>query len=220
MSHELYALDFPNGKRYVGISQDATHRWRAHQNLSCQIVHRAIKKFGADKVSFRILAVGERAYILALEVAAIVAFDCRVPHGYNVGLGGEHSPVEGIGHSAASRAKMSESQKRRVRTPEELDRMADLSRCRKTTPEWRAKIAQSKIGIPRSAELQKRLSEANKTPEAIARHKLIHVGRKRSPETCAKIKAKRALQIITPEARAAMSRAQTARWARLRVHDS
>jgi hypothetical protein len=46
-----------------------------------------------------------------------------------------------VGWSDASKQKASISQKNRIRTSEELARMSEISKMRKTTPEWRAKLS-------------------------------------------------------------------------------
>lgn len=95
----LYEATFPNGKLYIGISNNLKYRiWRhkhAVEHGSKILVHLAIRKYGIDNVRWRTLAIGLRSYIKDLEVAAIAKFktlDRRF--GYNITLGGESNPMD------------------------------------------------------------------------------------------------------------------------------
>jgi len=144
----LYSIGFPNGKRYFGIAVDPKQRWTVHCSMARkgstkQRVHSAIRKHGQENCTFDVLVIGEDDYVRELERKAIAVFETRNPEiGYNLALGGEMSPVAGIGHTEASRAKMSISQKNRERGPET----------------W-MKFATSRAGVPVTEEHRKKLSE-------------------------------------------------------------
>lgn len=52
-------------------------------------VHRAIAKYGWEKVKYTILCIGSFEYIKDLEVKAIARYNTVAPHGYNLTLGGD-----------------------------------------------------------------------------------------------------------------------------------
>lgn len=145
---ELYQISFPNGKRYIGISNNAKNRFYTHKTQSRAgrqtPLAAALRKYGAK---LEVLCIGDRQYILDLEVKAIEIFQTQNREfGYNVGPGGETSGIEGIGHSEKTRAKMSLSQQLRKRTPEELAMMSVIAKKHdKTNPEYRDKCRQSAI---------------------------------------------------------------------------
>src|ERR1700724_3850930 len=93
----LYKLRFPNGKRYLGITYSMPIRWQGHCRAARYVktpLYNAFRKYGADSITYRVLAMGDRDYIVALEIAAIAKFNTRDPRiGYNVALGGQLSPM-------------------------------------------------------------------------------------------------------------------------------
>jgi hypothetical protein len=110
--HELYSLDFPNGKKYIGItSRGLAVRWRGHCCAAAggmdRPVNEAIRKYGAANVVARTLVVGEKRYIQDLEIAAIATFRTTDREfGYNLGLGGETAPTSNPLVAAKVRASM------------------------------------------------------------------------------------------------------------------
>lgn len=92
---QIYKLDFPNGKGYIGItSRTAEKRFAAH--ISCSInrpfgiVSFAIKKYGAESVVLSILATVDNWELLCLaEQEAIEKFNTKSPNGYNLTDGGD-----------------------------------------------------------------------------------------------------------------------------------
>ena len=117
MSAYLYSLNFPNGKRYIGMSKNAAKRFKSHacaaSNAGELPVHKAIRKF-AGKVELQILCVGSREYILDMEVAAIAAYDTQNrKFGYNSTAGGDGASV-GNKNVLGKHWVCSEETKRRV----------------------------------------------------------------------------------------------------------
>lgn len=95
---ELYKLDFPNGKSYIGISvKGAAHRFLAHKGRaksSCKAstpLYNAWRKHGAPTMT--VLAVLEDGELASAEQRAIAAYDTMFPAGYNLTVGGEVSPM-------------------------------------------------------------------------------------------------------------------------------
>ena len=148
MNYYLYRLDFENEKIYFGITKNPERRYREHIASSrltkCpQVVHRAIKKC-LEKVKMTVLVIGSKDYIRELEKKVIAEFNARDPKvGYNIAMGGEISPVAGVGHTAASRAKMSKSQKRRIHSPEEVAKMRSSLMGRVFSPEHKQKLSKA-----------------------------------------------------------------------------
>lgn len=144
----LYRIIFPNGKSYIGISQNPALRWRQHQlnakrgmNLP---VYRAMRKYGGD-VGFEVLMWGDALFIAGIERATIDAFESRIPTGYNVALGGETSPVEGIGHTAQSREKMSQARKGTGGSTDHMKKIAAIAASKRQSPEYREKARQAAL---------------------------------------------------------------------------
>jgi hypothetical protein len=91
---ELYVLEFPNTKRYFGLSINAERRWKDHKKVAREgrrlPVYDAIRAFGPETIAIKILAVGSPKYIADLEVKLIEIHQTRDRRfGYNVALGGD-----------------------------------------------------------------------------------------------------------------------------------
>lgn len=147
---ELYQLTFPNGKKYIGISTDAKRRFIAHKCGAAAgksgPLRNAIRKYGADSVSLQVLAIGHDDYIAEMEIKAIEAFNTRdIKFGYNVAVGGDLGAMAQRSHTDKSKAKMSLSQKSRVRSEEELARMPVIAKRRIITPEYREKLRKAAL---------------------------------------------------------------------------
>lgn len=97
----IYCLDFPNGKSYVGKTSNLGNRIRLYlRNIesdgkSNKVVE-AIKEFGVDDISIRILAsvnifdkTDLELCLSIMEIRYIRDLDTLYPNGYNVSLGGE-----------------------------------------------------------------------------------------------------------------------------------
>ena len=97
---QLYKLDFPNSKSYIGITtKTAQDRLNQHcrpsQNKNtCQ---KAIHKYGKENVVLTVLATVDNWELLCLaEIEAIEKFNTFFPNGYNLTLGGEGGLTIGI----------------------------------------------------------------------------------------------------------------------------
>ena len=89
-SYCVYCHTFPNGKRYIGITNNTENRWRNGDGYKHQKkVWNAIVKHGWDNIRHEILIDGitkEKAQ--ELEKKLIAEFD-SIQNGYNVSVGGE-----------------------------------------------------------------------------------------------------------------------------------
>lgn len=184
MRGALYRITFPNGKAYIGITSDFARRMKAHRSASRNVdlpVCRAIAKHGWENVTREVLVVGPYDYIRQLESAAIVAFNTRIPHGYNVSEGGEFAPSS----APEVRAKISKSNTGKTLTPERRAKNAESMRLKWQDPEYRAKTIAATIGNRRSDETKKKQSDAR-------------IGIKFSDEHRAKLSAARKGKLVHP----------------------
>lgn len=92
LTWQLYVAEFPNGKRYFGITKFALakrislHFSAAFKKHSRFRVHCAIREYGQQaRTFFRTAVIGDKDYIFDLEEKAIRAFRTRNPNfGYNM----------------------------------------------------------------------------------------------------------------------------------------
>jgi predicted GIY-YIG superfamily endonuclease len=80
-----------SGKEYIGVSIDPERRWSQHKRMAtnCGALKDAMKKYGVDNFTFKVLCSGEDTYIDELEIKGIEKFNTQVPNGYNLTLGGD-----------------------------------------------------------------------------------------------------------------------------------
>ena len=140
----LYVIEFPNGKRYFGItSRDLHSRWLDHMADSRRgtnrPVCRALKRYPNAKI--RPLVVGGREYIHALEQSVVAAYRTTDrKFGYNFGIGGEANPMLGNRHTPQAVAKISAAGKARVRSAESRARTSAALKGHAISAETREKI--------------------------------------------------------------------------------
>lgn len=146
----------------------------------------------------KVLCIGDRNYIADLEIKAIEAYQTRDREfGYNMAPGGETSPVAGIGHTAESKVKMSRSRKGKPLAPEHRAKINASLKNRIMTPEHKQRL--SDASTRRWAEGRGVSKEAQDRGHAKIDMRGSNnpmFGKKHSPKTRAKIKAKRALQVF------------------------
>ena len=205
----LYCLDFPNGKKYIGLSVNPDRRFRDHCRQATSErgrnpVHAAIRKHGLPRL--HTLCMGDKAYIAELEIKTIAAFQTRDDRfGYNVCLGGELSPSV----TPEVAAKISAAQK----SARNLAHLAQLSAANKgqkrgpLSAETRAKLSaagRGKTRGPMSLEQRAQMSAARKGRkigpmplERRAKLSAIHMGKSGTTKG----------RVHTLEARAKMSAA-------------
>ena len=229
---ELYKLNFPNGKAYIGIAANGAmgrfcdHRYSATK--SDQLLYRAWRKHGEPIL--KVLAVVEDAILHETEIKAIASYGTMAPGGYNMTLGGEgtlgwipsletraklRAASTGKGHSPETRAKLSAITKAMVVSLETRAKLSAAHKGRVVSPETRAKIGAASRNP--SPETRAKMSAATKgrvaSPETLA--KMRTAGRNISPETRAKMRV--AGMNRSPETRAKMRAAAKQRWDRHRV---
>ena len=198
----LYQLLFPNGKRYIGLSNNPNKRWRDHRNnankkIALPVCY-AINKYGWENVKPSIIAVGNRKYIAEMEIAAIELYDTR-NNGYNVSFGGEISPSL----NPETAKKISFALKGRVPSLQERENMRLAQLGRKHSESTKKKISQSQKGKFVSEETRKKIKESNSgrvhSKQSKLNMSLSHLGFKHSEETKKQIKESNIKTMSKPE---------------------
>jgi group I intron endonuclease len=197
-----------SGKSYIGLTKAGVDkRFRAHKYLARRgasgALYNAIRKHGPEAFVVETVArdlTVEQAQ--AMEIALIAAEGTRAPGGYNLAAGGERGLL-GYKLSSETRAKMSETHRKRQQDPAPRRRTSEALRGREKSPEHLAKIAEALRGNVLSETTKRKLRDAN-------------IGKKQSDETVAKRSAKLRGVTRPPETRARMAEAQKARRARER----
>jgi len=116
----IYKLDFPSGKSYIGLTEQALKdRLASHTSRSskCPQVKRAIAKYGWSSVVVTVLVELPVALLPEYEKRFIDVFD-TYQHGYNGTPGGDVSPMTCPEVAARSRAVLMqpERQQRKIAT--------------------------------------------------------------------------------------------------------
>lgn len=161
MNAELYSLNFPNGKKYIGMSKDAKGRFVAHKAGAARggklPIHNALRKYGVD-VGLQILCVGEKNYISDLEIKAIATYSTqKIEFGYNVCPGGEFNSL-GIKRSKETCAKISAALMGKPLSKEHCAKLKGY----KHTVEAKVKMRSAKLGRSLSEEQRQKISVGGK----------------------------------------------------------
>lgn len=183
----LYRLDFANGKSYIGITTKAPEKrlegHRRSTKYSDLAVHRAWRKHGEP--TMRVMAIIEDADLAATEIRAIAAYGTLVPNGYNLGPGGDMSPMlnpivaakvsatnKGMAaafkgpHSKEAKAKQRAAKLGRKLTAEHRAKIAAAGIGRMPTEATRAKLSAVHAGKPKSAEHRAKIASTLTQPAA------------------------------------------------------
>ena len=125
MPSTLYVIDFPNGKKYFGItSGPLEYRWKAHRYFASKRhtpasgklpIYNALSKY--PNAEIKALVIGDLEYIKELEIASIALWNTRDNrYGYNVSRGGDLGGLEH--HTEETKRKISEASASRIRSLE------------------------------------------------------------------------------------------------------
>lgn len=177
--NHLYMLTFPNGKLYVGITNNFANRMSSHRrggakpHMSQQsVLHSAIAKHGWENIDKKVIITGPREYIMDMEIKIIAEW--RLRHrdfGYNVTLGGNTSPTL---------------------CPDVAARVGRANKGKVRTAEHRAKISNSLIGHSVSDTTRRKIGASSygtkHSPEHIEKIRLAGMGRKHSDESRLKMR--------------------------------
>ena len=202
----LYAITFPNGKRYIGKTiQKVATRFRYHVRFPTSLVGKKLREIGTENVKIITLAIGSEEYIFALEKVAIEKFNTLVPNGYNIAAGGDGGAMP----LPETILKMAAAQKGKKQSPEHIEKTRAYFKTVPRTAEWCANISKSLTG--------REIPEAEKE-----RLRTINIGRKHAPEVYNARRGRPAWNkgiSVSLEARAKMSQTRkgkpwsAARWA-------
>ena len=80
-----------DNKTYIGQTiQDLDDRWRDHlkKHSNCRYLKSAFKKYGVDNFEFKLVCITFDNCLDDMEIKYIERYNCLVPNGYNLKLGG------------------------------------------------------------------------------------------------------------------------------------
>ena len=103
MGHIYCYTNKINNKKYIGQSiNQPTERYNLHKsnhlnsnsNEFNTVIHKAMRKYGFENFDYEIIAnyIDDVEILNLLEIYYIEQFNCQIPNGYNVDLGGRNSP--------------------------------------------------------------------------------------------------------------------------------
>ena len=130
-------------KTYIGQTvHDCETRWSDHvkKRSNCRYLKSALKKHGVDNFDFKIVCITFDSSLDDIEIDYIKKYDCLVPNGYNLRLGGNSGR-----HHEETKKKISDTLKTRYQ--DEINR---------------AKVLKPQLGIPHSEITKKKISESLK----------------------------------------------------------
>lgn len=162
---ELYRLDFPSGKSYIGITRHtAQHRYKGHQACAAKsakgAVYQAWRKYGPPVLV--VLAEMETDELYKAEQAAIAEHGTLTPGGYNITPGGDVPPslTPSVAEKIAAKlrgTKLSQERKEAMRI---------IMTGRKASEESRARMSAAQRGKVISDAGRANMSEAAKRRRA------------------------------------------------------
>lgn len=215
------------GRSYIGLTRQPLHqRWSCHRSSAimmknqkrksgCLALWQSIIKYGENSFEIDVLASAITSKSLnELEMLLIAQHDTKIPKGYNLTAGGEGSngaseitrakmaaAHTGLRHSAASRAKMSTSQKGRIVSDEARKKFAKAITGRKASVETRAKQSVAHKGMRHTPESIAKMKNRQISSETRAKLSVTSKGRKHNPNTILKMKGRQ----VSSETRAKLS---------------
>ena len=151
----VYMLEFPNGKRYIGVVASSTNtvakRWAVYKRLKCTqqpLLYRALLKYGVENVKFSMLvSEGTHEELWEAERRLIAEFKTQDSEfGYNIAAGGKGGRT-GVPATEATKAKMRARFLGQPTTAESKEKNRQAHLGRKASPEARERmrLAQAKI---------------------------------------------------------------------------
>lgn len=89
----IYKLtNLKNNKIYIGQSINIKNRWNQHKNIKNNtVISRAIFKYGWDNFKKEVIEYCKKKELNEKEIYWINFYNCLIPRGYNVSLGGQNT---------------------------------------------------------------------------------------------------------------------------------
>lgn len=164
--HIVYIHNFPNGKKYIGITcQAAKLRWRCNGSgyKTQSRIFRAIEKYGWNNIESKIIYDGlSKQEAETMEINLIAMYNSTNKScGYNSDNGGNSKGR----NSSETRTKISFSKKGKKASDEAKRNMSIAQTGRKQTDETKKKLSKIKTGIPKSEETKAKISKTLKSNE-------------------------------------------------------
>ena len=107
----IYTIKNKTDKKiYVGQTiQDVESRWKDHlkKGSNCRYLKYAINKYGVDNFEFKLVCITFDNQLDDIEIKYIEKYNCLVPNGYNLRLGGNSGR-----HNAETKQKISDTLKK------------------------------------------------------------------------------------------------------------
>lgn len=147
----VYIIQFPNGKAYVGVEGKTGQRKAAHSrsayNGSKTLVARAITKHGWENCEFSYLVQDmPPQFCYEFEIATIAERKLNsINTGYNQSSGGEHGSA-GVKLGADHKSKISKANKGKTVSEETREKLRIINTGKKLSEEHKKRIGDSQIG--------------------------------------------------------------------------
>jgi group I intron endonuclease len=151
-----------NNKVYIGLTTqlDPLERWKEYirtvDRRTDLPLYGAMKKYGIDSFTFRILFFCFDEDVEAYEIRTIEKYNSVAPNGYNITKGGRGGGFVGKTHAANARMRIGTFTKKRFENPEERAKMSaiikdalknvDISGRMAKSEKWKNAIEEGRVG--------------------------------------------------------------------------
>ena len=157
----------PNGKVYVGITgQRPSKRWQRGEGYAGSVFYNAIKKYGWDNISHKIIATGlTRNEAEDMEIGLIASLNSNDRrYGYNIESGGKTSPMSEETKRKISNSHLGEKNPMfgKKMTEEAKAKKSEMMRGTHRSEKTKRKISQKAKGRPIHENTRKAVAESNK----------------------------------------------------------
>lgn len=160
------ATNLINEKVYIGQTinnlkkRKRDHISNALNKENNMYFHRAIRKYGSNSFTWKILQECDTIEELnRLEIYYIDLYN-TFKNGYNLTLGG--NSIMGFKHSEETKKRMSEAAKGRKLSKDQIQRLSEINKGKKLSEETRRRISESLRGKHHTKESIKKMSDAKK----------------------------------------------------------
>lgn len=144
----IYKLIFPNGKTYIGQTNDFNRRMGQYKRMNStgRLLKNAIGKYGWNNIKIKVICISSDENADDLERKYIREYNSTdIKFGYNLELGGNKNKK----HSDSTRQKMSESRMGKTFSAKHKENIKYSLLGRKHSNETKEKISKSLLGIKR-----------------------------------------------------------------------